>query len=65
MGKTIAEKILERMAICNMLVEAGAKTGMVEPDEITAAWAKQVCKRDYVLLQADAVAGEIIDPAKL
>jgi 3-isopropylmalate/(R)-2-methylmalate dehydratase large subunit len=43
----------ERMAICNMLVEAGAKTGMVEPDAITEAWAKQHCKRDYALIKAD------------
>jgi len=53
-GPAIAAfNIDERMAICNMLVEAGAKTGMVEPDEITAAWAKQYCKRDHVLLKAD------------
>jgi 3-isopropylmalate/(R)-2-methylmalate dehydratase large subunit len=44
----------ERLAICNMLVEAGAKTGMVEPDDITAEWAKQHCKRKYTLLKADA-----------
>ncbi len=44
----------ERMAICNMLVEAGAKTGMVEPDDITAEWAKTHCKRKYTLVRADA-----------
>lgn len=43
-----------RMAICNMLVEAGAKTGMIEPDDITAAWAQALCKRKYTLLKADA-----------
>jgi 3-isopropylmalate/(R)-2-methylmalate dehydratase large subunit len=44
----------ERMGICNMLVEAGAKTGMVEPDDITAEWAKSYCKRKYTLIKADA-----------
>ena len=29
----------ERMAICNMAVEAGAKTCIVEPDEVTRRWA--------------------------
>jgi 3-isopropylmalate/(R)-2-methylmalate dehydratase large subunit len=43
----------ERLAICNMLVEAGAKTGMVEPDDITAEWAQKHCKRKYTLLKAD------------
>jgi len=44
----------ERLAICNMLVEAGAKTGMVEPDDITAEWARAHCKRKYTLVKADA-----------
>ncbi len=43
-GDAIAAfNIDERMAVCNMAVEAGAKTGVVVPDEITAAWAA-----DYV-----------------
>ena len=44
----------ERLGICNMLVEAGAKTGMVEPDDITAEWAKTYCKRKYTMVKADA-----------
>jgi 3-isopropylmalate/(R)-2-methylmalate dehydratase large subunit len=43
----------ERMAICNMAVEGGAKTAIVEPDELTAAWAKQYCKRKYELIHPD------------
>ncbi|MCC7123051.1 MAG: 3-isopropylmalate dehydratase large subunit, partial [Gammaproteobacteria bacterium] len=43
----------ERMAICNMLVEAGAKTGMVEPDAQTEAYAKAHAKRSYTLVRAD------------
>jgi 3-isopropylmalate/(R)-2-methylmalate dehydratase large subunit len=54
-GPGVAQfNIDERMAICNMLVEAGAKTGMVEPDELTAAWAQEYCKRKYTLVRADA-----------
>jgi len=54
-GPGIAElNIDERMGICNMVVEAGAKTGIVEADAITAAWAKATCKRPYTLVTADA-----------
>jgi 3-isopropylmalate/(R)-2-methylmalate dehydratase large subunit len=54
-GPGVAEfNIDERMAICNMLVEAGAKTGMVEPDAQTEAWAKEYCKRPYKIVKADA-----------
>ncbi len=44
----------ERMAICNMALEAGAKTGIVEPDEITEQWAQSHCKRPYTIVKADA-----------
>lgn len=34
----------ERMALCNMAVEAGAETGMVPPDQVTLAYVKErVC----------------------
>jgi 3-isopropylmalate/(R)-2-methylmalate dehydratase large subunit len=53
-GPGIAEfNIDERMAICNMVVEAGAKTGIVEADEFTRAWAEATCKRPYKLVNAD------------
>lgn len=54
-GPGLAElNIDERMGVCNMVVEAGAKTGIFEPDGETAAWAKQHCKREYALVRADA-----------
>lgn len=43
----------ERMAICNMVVEAGAKAGIVEPDEQTEQWAKAHCKRPYTVVLPD------------
>lgn len=53
-GPGIAEfNIDERMAICNMVVEAGAKTGIVEADDITRAWADATCKRPWKLVNAD------------
>jgi len=43
----------ERMGICNMVVEAGAKTGIVEFDDITRAWAEATCKRPWKAVVAD------------
>lgn len=42
----------ERMAICNMAVEAGAKAGMVVPDEVTEEWAKKTL-HDYTIVKPD------------
>ncbi|MCC7081153.1 MAG: 3-isopropylmalate dehydratase large subunit [Burkholderiales bacterium] len=44
----------ERMAVCNMMVEAGAKTGMVEPDDETEVYADAHARRKYALVRADA-----------
>jgi 3-isopropylmalate/(R)-2-methylmalate dehydratase large subunit len=54
-GESMSQlNIDERMAICNMAVEAGAKTAVIEADDLTAEWAKQHCKRDYKLVRPDA-----------
>jgi 3-isopropylmalate/(R)-2-methylmalate dehydratase large subunit len=37
----------ERMCITNMAVEAGAKTGMIEPDEKVFEYLESIGKRDY------------------
>jgi 3-isopropylmalate/(R)-2-methylmalate dehydratase large subunit len=34
----VALNVDERMALCNMAVEAGAKTGVIMPDAVTDAW---------------------------
>jgi 3-isopropylmalate/(R)-2-methylmalate dehydratase large subunit len=44
----------ERMAVCNMVVEAGAKSGIFEPDEQTESWARETCKRPYTMVMPDA-----------
>ncbi|MHB8570231.1 MAG: aconitase family protein, partial [Metallibacterium sp.] len=33
-----ARSIDERMTVCNMSIEAGARAGMIAPDEVTFAW---------------------------
>jgi len=43
----------ERMAICNMVVEAGAKTGIVDGDDITESWARDTCKKKYKITNPD------------
>lgn len=43
----------ERFTLSNMAIEAGAATGLVEPDERTASFADQHCSDDYTLYTAD------------
>ena len=48
------------MAICNMAVEVGAKTAIVEPDELTIEWAKRYCKRKYETVRPDSDAQYVL-----
>jgi 3-isopropylmalate/(R)-2-methylmalate dehydratase large subunit len=50
----------ERMAICNMAVEGGAKTCIVPADEVTRAWAAQTFDGTYEAVTSDAAA-EYVD----
>jgi len=43
----------ERMALCNMAVEAGAETGMVPPDEVTLAYVEERVHRPFVVTVPD------------
>jgi 3-isopropylmalate/(R)-2-methylmalate dehydratase large subunit len=53
-GEGIASlNIDERMAVCNMAVEGGAKTGIVVPDAATDAWARTHVQRPYELVAPD------------
>lgn len=42
-----------RFTMCNMAIEAGAKNGIVPPDEKTEAYARGRAVRPYVMLQSD------------
>ncbi|NLP44239.1 MAG: 3-isopropylmalate dehydratase large subunit [Peptococcaceae bacterium] len=42
-----------RLTICNMAIEAGAKTGIIEPDEITLQYVKSRAKREYKIYKSD------------
>ncbi len=45
--------ISERMALCNMTTEMGAKTAYIQPDEITMAFLKGKTKQDYEIFATD------------
>jgi 3-isopropylmalate/(R)-2-methylmalate dehydratase large subunit len=43
----------DRFTICNMAIEAGAKNGIIAPDEITLAYLKGRIKKPYYIYQSD------------
>ncbi len=45
--------VSERMALCNMTTEMGAKTAYIQPDEITLAFLKGKAKRGYEIFATD------------
>jgi len=51
----------DRLTMCNMTTEAGAKNGIIEPDEITREYISNRAVRDYVFINSDedAVYSEI------
>jgi len=54
-GETIrALPIADRFTMCNMAIEAGAKNGIIEPDEITLEYVKPRAKREYTLYTSDS-----------
>jgi len=58
-----------RMTMANMAIEAGAKNGIVAPDEITRAYVENRAKRPYTFYQSDPDASYVrvmeIDVSKL
>jgi len=42
-----------RLTMCNMAVEAGAKNGIIEPDEVTLNYIRRRSKREYHLYGGD------------
>lgn len=45
--------VSERMALCNMTTEMGAKTAYIQPDEITFAFLKEKVKDGYEVFSTD------------
>jgi len=43
----------DRLALCNMAIEAGAKNGIIEPDEITEEYVKSRAEREFQVYQSD------------
>ncbi|MBN1663612.1 MAG: 3-isopropylmalate dehydratase large subunit [Deltaproteobacteria bacterium] len=63
-GDTVKDLTMaDRLTICNMAIEAGAKNGIFAPDDLTAQYIKSRAKRKYKFYQsdADAVYTKIID----
>jgi 3-isopropylmalate/(R)-2-methylmalate dehydratase large subunit len=57
-GETIRNlSMAQRLTMANMAVEAGAKNGIVEPDEITRAYVDGRSQREGVFLTSDSDAG--------
>jgi 3-isopropylmalate/(R)-2-methylmalate dehydratase large subunit len=53
-GSTIKElSISERMALCNMTTEMGAKACYIQPDEITMAFLKEKVTKEYQVVSTD------------
>ncbi len=56
-GETIESlPMSDRMTMCNMAVEAGAKNGIMAPDAVTEAFMKTVTSRPYEAVVSDAKA---------
>ncbi len=53
-GETTREmSVSERMVLCNMAIEMGGKTGLVEPDEKTVNYLKNRTTKEYEILKTD------------
>lgn len=53
-GETTTEmSISDRMVLCNMAIEMGGKTGLVEPDEKTINYLKGRATKNYEIMKTD------------
>lgn len=54
-GPVLAElSVSERMALCNMTTEMGAKTSYIQPDQVTMEYIKEKGITDYEIFHTDA-----------
>jgi len=44
----------DRFTMCNMAIEAGGKNGIIEPDDKTLNYVKNIAKRDYKVYKSDS-----------
>ncbi|MBI4831857.1 MAG: 3-isopropylmalate dehydratase large subunit [Candidatus Lindowbacteria bacterium] len=44
----------DRLSMCNMAIEAGAKAGIVAPDEITLDYVRSRARREYAVVRSDS-----------
>jgi len=55
LGPTIGNMSVDgRMVLCNMAVEMGAKTGIIEPDETTINYVKSRTKEPFKPVKSDS-----------
>ncbi len=53
-GEALAQLTMdERFSITNMAVEAGAKNGIMEPDDVTLAWILPRARRPHTVVRSD------------
>ncbi len=53
-GETVhALPVDQRLTLCNMVIEAGGKSGIVAPDEITLEYVRPRAKRPWTLYRSD------------
>jgi len=53
-GESISNLSMDgRLTMCNMAIEAGGKSGIVPPDDITIEYIKQRAKREYKVYASD------------
>jgi len=54
-GETISNLSMDsRLTMCNMAIEAGGKSGIVAPDDITIEYVKSRAKREYKVYASDS-----------
>jgi 3-isopropylmalate/(R)-2-methylmalate dehydratase large subunit len=46
--------IEERMTLCNMVIEAGAKNGVIEPDQVTLDFVRSRTKKPFTVVKNDS-----------
>ncbi len=53
-GPTVAAlSMSDRLTLCNMAIEAGAKSGIIAPDEVTLAYVRGRARRQWTLYASD------------